>query len=228
MLVHIPAILSPDETAALRDRLASAIWADGKVTAGHQSALAKHNLQIGPESAEGRELGFIVLHALERSPAFMSAALPAQVFPPLFNRYDPGMEFGTHIDNAVRQIPGTAIRLRTDLSATLFLSDPGSYDGGELIVEDTYGEHALKPAAGDMILYPARSLHRVAPVTRGSRVASFFWIQSMVKDRDRREMLFDLDQSVQDLSVKMGVGDDPALVRLTGLYHNLLREWGDL
>jgi PKHD-type hydroxylase len=226
MLVHIPAILSPKETADLRECLDKAAWADGRITAGHQSALAKHNLQIGPECAEGRELGMIVLHALERSPAFMSAALPAHVFPPLFNRYDTGMEFGTHIDNAVRQIPGTAIRVRTDLSATLFLSDPDSYDGGELIVEDTYGEHALKPAAGDMILYPARSLHRVAPVTRGSRVASFFWIQSMVKDRDRREMLYDLDQSVQALGTRLG--DDPALVRLTGLYHNLLREWGEL
>jgi PKHD-type hydroxylase len=226
MLVHIPAILSPEETAALRARLATAAWADGKITAGHQSALAKHNLQIGPECAEGRELGLTVLHALERSPEFMSAALPAHVFPPLFNRYDAGMGFGTHIDNAVRQIPGTAIRVRTDLSATIFLSDPDSYDGGELIIEDTYGEHALKPAAGDMVLYPARSLHRVAPVTRGSRVASFFWIQSMVKDRDRREMLFDLDQSVQALGAR--VGDDPALVRLTGLYHNLLREWGEL
>ena len=226
MLVHIPAILAPDQIADLRDRLDKTAWADGKITAGHQSAQVKSNLQIGPESPEGRELGMIVLHALERSPAFMSAALPAHVFPPLFNRYDTGMEFGTHIDNAVRQIPGTAIRIRTDLSATLFLSDPDSYDGGELIVEDTYGEHALKPAAGDMILYPARSLHRVAPVTRGSRVASFFWIQSMVKDRDRREMLYDLDQSVQALSKEMG--EDPALVRLTGLYHNLLREWGDL
>ena len=136
------------------------------------------------------------------------------------------MEFGTHIDNAVRQIPGTGSRLRTDLSATIFLSDPDSYDGGELIVADTYGEHALKPAAGDMILYPARSLHRVAPVTRGSRLAAFFWIQSMVKDRDRREMLYDLDQSVQELSASLG--EDPALVRLTGLYHNLLREWGEL
>lgn len=226
MLVHIPAILSADQIAGMLARLEHASWADGRVTAGHQSALAKRNLQIGPDSAEGRDLGMAVLQALECSPAFMSAALPARVFPPLFNRYDPGMEFGTHIDNAVRQIPGTAIRIRTDLSATLFLSDPASYDGGELIVEDTYGVHAVKPAAGDLVLYPARSLHRVAAVTRGSRVAAFFWVQSMVKDRDRREMLYDLDQSVQGLAARMG--DDPALVRLTGLYHNLLREWGDL
>ncbi len=225
MLVHIPAILSPDEIAALGDRLAGAMWDDGRITAGHQSALAKRNLQIGPESAEGRDLGMIVLRALERSQRFMSAALPSRVFPPLFNRYDSGMAFGTHIDNAVRQVPGTAIRLRTDLSATIFLSDPNSYDGGALIVEDTYGEHALKPAAGDMVLYPARSLHRVAPVTRGCRLASFFWIQSMVKQGDRREMLFDLDQAVQVLGTRLG--DDPALIRLTGLYHNLLREWGE-
>jgi PKHD-type hydroxylase len=225
VLVHIPAILQPEEIAMLRERLTGAAWGDGRITAGHQSALAKRNLQIGPESAEGRDLGMIVLRALERSQLFMSAALPARVFPPLFNRYDTGMAFGTHIDNAVRQIPGTASRLRTDLSATIFLSDPDSYDGGKLIVKDTYGEHALKPAAGDLILYPARSLHRVAPVTRGSRIASFLWIQSMVKQGDRREMLFDLDQAVQALGAR--VGDDPALIRLTGLYHNLLREWGE-
>ncbi len=226
MLVHLPAILGPDETAMLQDRLAQAAWADGRVTAGPQSGRVKTNLQIGPDSAEGRELGLIVLRALEASPAFMSAALPAHVFPPLFNRYDPGMRFGTHIDNAIRQVPATGQRLRTDLSATLFLSEPDTYDGGELLVEDTYGSHAVKPAAGDMVLYPARSLHRVAEVTRGSRIAAFFWVQSIVKSRDHREMLYELDQSVQALSADDG--DNPAIIRLTGLYHNLLREWGEL
>jgi PKHD-type hydroxylase len=224
MLVHIPALLTNAEAAAVRGRLGDAPWADGSVTAGHQSVQVKTNLQIGPDSAEGRELGRHVLHALEHSPAFLSAALPRHVFPPLFNRYDPGMGFGNHIDNAVRQLPGTAQRLRTDLSATLFLSEPGDYDGGELVIEDSYGSHALKPGAGDLVLYPARSLHRVEPVTRGSRVAAFFWVQSMVKSGDHREMLYDLDQSIQALT-----GSDGAtILRLTGLYHNLLREWGEV
>jgi len=211
----------------LRERLQATDWGDGKVTAGFQSGQVKQNLQIGPDSAEGRALGALVMNALEASPAFMSAALPRQVFPPLFNRYDAGMGFGTHVDNAVRQVPHTGQRLRTDLSATLFLSDPDSYDGGELVIEDTYGTHRVKLPAGDMVLYPSRSLHRVEPVTRGSRIASFFWIQSMVKSRDHREMLYDLDRAVQDLSPVSGE-NDPAIVRLTGLYHNLLREWGEL
>jgi PKHD-type hydroxylase len=224
MLVHIPGLLSADATAAMRDRLSDAPWADGGVTAGHQSVQVKANLQIGPDCAEGRELGRLVLRALEHSPAFLSAALPRHVFPPLFNRYDPGMGFGNHIDNAVRHLPGTAQRLRTDLSATLFLSEPGDYDGGELVIEDSYGRHALKPAAGDLVLYPARSLHRVEPVTRGSRLAAFFWVQSMVKSGDQREMLYDLDQSIQALAGS----DGAAILRLTGLYHNLLREWGEV
>ena len=224
MLVHIGALLSDTEISGLCERLSAAPWADGSGTAGHQSVKVKANLQIGPDSAVGRELGLIVVRALEQSPAFLSAALPRHVFPPLFNRYDPGMAFGAHIDNAVRQVPGTAQRLRTDLSATLFLSGPEDYDGGELVIEDNYGSHALKPAAGDLVLYPARSLHRVEPVTRGSRIAAFFWVQSMVKSGDHREMLYDLDQSIQALS------DDnqAAILRLTGLYHNLLREWGEV
>jgi PKHD-type hydroxylase len=224
MLVQIPALLSAEAVVALRARLADAPWADGGVTAGHQSVQVKTNLQIGPDSADGRELGLIVLRALEHSAAFLSAALPRHVFPPLFNRYDPGMAFGSHIDNAVRQVPGTAQRLRTDLSATLFLSDPASYDGGELVIEDSYGSHALKPDAGDLVLYPARSLHRVEPVTRGSRVAAFFWVHSMVKSGDHREMLYDLDRSIQALTGS----DGAAILRLTGLYHNLLREWGEV
>ena len=227
MLVRIPGILTPDAAAALRERLQATGWADGKATAGFQSGRDKENLQIGPDTPEGRALGDRVMHALEMSPAFMSAALPRQVFPPLFNRYDTGMHFGTHVDNAVRQIPMTGQRLRTDLSATLFLSDPDSYDGGDLVIEDTYGTHRVKLPAGDMVLYPSRSLHRVEPVTRGSRIASFFWIQSMVKSRDHREMLHDLDRSVQELGPSTGT-NAPAIVRLTGLYHNLLREWGEL
>lgn len=227
MLTHIPAILNHDQVAALRRRLHGADWDDGKVTAGFQSGRVKDNLQIGSNSAVGRELALIVVRALETSSAFISAALPRHVFPPLFNRYDAGMGFGTHIDNAVRQVPGTGQRMRTDLSATLFLSDPETYDGGELVIEDTYGAHSVKPAAGDMVLYPARSLHRVRPVTQGCRLAAFFWVQSMVKSGDHREMLYDLDQSIQALNAT-SPHDNPAILRLSGLYHNLLREWGEL
>ena len=212
---------------ALRERLQATGWGDGKRTAGFQSGRVKQNLQIGPDTPEGRALGDIVMNALETSEAFMSAALPRQVFSPLFNRYDVGMSFGCHVDNAVRAVPLTGQRLRTDLSATLFLSDPDSYDGGDLVIEDTYGTHRVKLPAGDMVLYPSRSLHRVEPITRGSRIASFFWMQSMVKSRDHREMLYDLDRSVQELGA-ISDPNDPAIVRLTGLYHNLLREWGEL
>ncbi len=226
MLVHLPNLLTPDETRSLRGRLDEAAWEEGRITAGHQSSRVKANLQLGSENPVGRELGQVVLKALEASPLFLSAALPRHVFPPLFNRYDPGMVFGAHVDNAVRQVQGTAHRIRTDLSATLFLSDPADYDGGELVVEDTYGEHQAKPAAGDMVLYPSRSLHRVNAVTRGSRVACFFWIQSMVRGGDHREMLFELDTAIQDLTAQ--AADSPPVLRLTSLYHNLLREWADL
>lgn len=227
MLVHLRSILTSAAAAALLARLEDSAWGDGQATAGFQSGAVKRNLQIGPDSAEGRALGEVVLRALEASPAFLSAALPRQVFPPLFNRYDAGMGFGTHVDNAVRQVPLSGQRLRTDLSATLFLSDPASYDGGELVIEDTYGAHRVKLPAGDMVLYPSRSLHRVEPVTRGSRVASFLWLQSMVRSRDQREMLYDLDLSVQDLAARRDP-NDPTVVRLTGLYHNLLRGWAEL
>ena len=227
MLVRLPGMLGPDAVVALRERLQAADWGDGKATAGFQSGRVKDNLQIGPDSAEGRALGAVVMAALETSPAFISAALPRHVFPPLFNRYDVGMGFGTHVDNAVRQVPQTGQRLRTDLSATLFLCDPDSYDGGDLVIEDTYGTQRVKLPAGDMVLYPSRSLHRVEPVTRGSRIASFLWVQSMVKSRDHREMLYDLDRAVQELGA-VSPAHDPAIVRLTGLYHNLLREWGEL
>ena len=225
MLTHIEGVLSPEQVADFRQRLAAADWVDGKVTAGEQSALAKHNLQVPQDAALSRELGEIVLAALGRNPAFVSAALPLRVFPPLFNRYDPGMGFETHVDNAIRF--AGAVRYRTDLSATLFLSAPQDYDGGELIIEDNYGEHAIKLAAGDMILYPATSLHRVEQVTRGSRWASFFWVQSMVKSDEQRALLAGLDQSVQQLSAKVGQGD-LEVVRLAGTYHNLLRMWTEV
>ena len=225
MLTHIEGVLSPEQVADFRQRLAAADWVDGKVTAGEQSALAKHNLQVPQDAALSRELGEIVLAALGRNPAFVSAALPLRVFPPLFNRYDPGMGFETHVDNAIRF--AGAVRYRTDLSATLFLSAPQDYDGGELIIEDNYGEHAIKLAAGDMILYPATSLHRVEQITRGSRWASFFWVQSMVKSDEQRALLAGLDQSVQQLSAKVGQGD-LEVVRLAGTYHNLLRMWTEV
>ena len=223
MLLHVPQVLTPDELATVRARLAAAAWADGRVTAGHQSARVKANLQLAENGAESRELGALVLKALERSALFMSAALPAFVYPPLFNKYEAGMNFGAHVDNAIRLVPGTQRRLRTDVSATLFLSAPDEYDGGELIVNDTYGTHSAKLPAGDMILYPATSLHRVAPVTRGARVASFFWVQSMVRDDADRTLLYELDRAIVDLGTR--VPDDPALLRLTALYHNLIRKW---
>ncbi len=225
MLLRVPNVLTPDDLAKCRERLAAAQWGDGRVTAGHQSVKVKENLQLAQDSAEARELGALVVAALERSPLFISAALPKQVFPPLFNKYEPGMAFGAHVDNAIRQVPGTPRRIRTDVSATLFFSAPEDYDGGELIVDDTYGTHSVKLPAGDMILYPATSLHRVAPVTRGSRVAAFFWIQSMVKDDGERTLLFNLDRAIMQLG--QASPDLPALVQLTAIYHNLVRKWGE-
>jgi len=224
MLLHIPNVLTPEELAAMRERLATAAWEDGRVTAGHQSVKVKANLQLAESSAEARELGQIVARAVERSPLFISAALPALIYPPLFNKYEAGMNFGAHVDNAIRPVPGSARRVRTDVSATLFLSQPDDYDGGELIVQDTYGAHGVKLPAGDLIVYPATSLHRVAPVTRGARVASFFWVQSLVKDDAERAMLFDLDRSIIEMA--QGAPDSPAVLRLTSLYHNLIRKWG--
>lgn len=226
MLLTVPKVLSEAELAGMRDRLSTAPWSDGKITAGHQSVKAKENLQLPEDSVEARELGAVVVRALERSPLFIAAALPRRIFPPLFNRYESGMTFGTHIDNAIRQVPGIANRIRTDVSATLFLSDPASYDGGELVVEDTFGIHNAKPAAGDLVLYPATSLHRVAPVTRGTRLAAFFWIQSMVRSDEERTLLFNLDRAIASLS--QAVPNNPELVRLTGVYHNLIRKWGDV
>jgi PKHD-type hydroxylase len=226
MLVTIDALLGAEELARARTVLAAAPWGDGKATAGHQSAQVKRNRQLPEDCAESQELGRMVLGALGRSALFITAVLPLRVFPPLFNRYDPGMDFGAHVDNAMRQVRASGHTIRTDVSCTLFLSDPGSYDGGELVVQDTYGEQRVKLPAGAAVVYPANSLHRVEPVTRGSRVASFFWIQSMVRDDTRRRLLFDLDMAINGLR-----GDVPAQhpspVALTGVYHNLLRQWAD-
>jgi PKHD-type hydroxylase len=223
MLLQVPEVLSAEQVARFRARLEAAQWVDGNVTSGHQSAQAKYNEQVKEDSAEARELGEAVLAALGRSQLFFSAALPKQVFPPLFNRYRQGMTFGSHVDSAIRTHAASRTRIRTDLSATLFLSAPEDYDGGELVVEDTYGTHQVKLPAGHMILYPATSLHKVNPVTRGARIASFFWIQSMVRDDAQRTLLFDLDMAIVRLTRERP--DDPALVSLVGVYHNLLRMW---
>lgn len=226
MLLHVPGILNADELAHFRAVMADARWVDGNATSGHQSAQAKHNEQLPEDGPEARELGERILQALAKSPLFFSAALPKQVFPPLFNRYGPGMTFGNHIDAAIRSHPQQPVRIRTDLSATLFLVEPETYDGGELLVEDTYGVQSVKLPAGDMVLYPATSLHRVAPITRGVRVASFFWIQSMIRDDAQRTLLFDLDMAI--IKMTEAAPGNPALVSLTGVYHNLLRMWAEV
>ncbi|HET6971098.1 MAG TPA: Fe2+-dependent dioxygenase [Phenylobacterium sp.] len=225
MIVHVEGVLNPQQVADFRARLAAAEWIDGRVTAGEQSARAKKNLQVPEDCELARDLGDTVLGALGRHPQFITAALPLRVLPPLFNRYDAGMAFDTHVDNAIR-LSGP-VRFRTDVSCTLFLSDPSDYDGGELLVEDAYGEHAIKLPAGDMVLYSATSLHRVAPITRGSRWASFFWAQSMVRSDEKRALLHDLDGAIQRLSAKVGQGD-PDVVALAGTYHNLLRQWAEV
>lgn len=226
MLIAIPDVLDAAGVARLRALIDAAEWTDGNATSGAQSALAKRNRQLPEDSAEARQAGNIVLDALGGSPLFVAAALPLKVFPPLFNRYEGGEAFGLHVDNAVRIRRGSDFRIRSDLSATLFLADPESYDGGELLIEGQFGEQRVKLPAGHMVLYPASSLHRVTPVTRGARVASFFWIQSMVRDEGARRLLFELDQSVQILGRERGQ-DDGEVIRLTGIYHNLLRRWAD-
>ena len=226
MLVCIPNVLSKQQVAYCRDRMATAEWVDGKVTAGQQSATVKYNLQLPEGSAVAREIGDLILDALANTPPFISAALPLKIFPPLFNRYENSGHFGIHVDNAIRHVPGTVVRVRTDLSATLFFAEPDEYDGGELIIEDTYGAQAVKLAAGDMVLYPSTSLHRVEPVTRGARICSFFWLQSMVRDDGQRTLLYDLDQSIQDLANEQGI-EHANVVRLSGIYHNLIRRWAD-
>jgi PKHD-type hydroxylase len=227
MLVRIQNLLTAEEVAHIRSVLEGTEWVDGRVTAGAQSALAKHNLQVPESAPQARALGDIVLRALGRNPAFNSAALPLRVFPPLFNRYDTGMRFGAHVDNAVRFIPGPNIRVRTDVSSTIFLTPPEDYDGGELVIQDTYGEQKVKFAAGDMVLYPASSLHRVEPVTRGSRWASFFWTQSMVRGDEDRALLYNFDMSI--IETRKALGDEhPAVLGLTAAYHNLLRRLAEV
>ena len=227
MLIAIPDVLDTIALARVRAIIDAADWVDGNVTSGPQSALAKRNQQLPEDGAAAREAGGMVLDALSATPLFVAAALPAKVFPPLFNRYAGGQEFGSHIDNAIRIRRGSDFRIRSDLSATLFLEDPDAYDGGELVIEGQFGEQSVKLPAGHMVVYPASSLHRVNPVTRGVRVASFFWIQSMVRDDAARAMLFDLDQGVQGAAAVLGQGD-PTVVRLTGVYHNLLRRWASV
>ncbi len=226
MLLQIPDVLPPDRAAAVRARLAEADWIDGRVTAGHQAAAAKRNLQLPEGSPLARDLGEEIVAALQRQPLFLSAALPLRILPPMFNCYREGQTFGSHVDNAIRQVPGTGHRIRTDVSATLFLTPPEDYDGGELVVEDTYGVHAVKLPAGHLVLYPATSLHHVRPVARGARISAFFWIQSMVRDDGDRTLLFDLDMAIQGASG--AAPDHPSLVQLAGVYHNLLRRWAEL
>ena len=225
MLLPVPGVFSKDEVATLRSRLDAGPWADGNVTSGHQSATAKANRQLPEDSAEAREVGALVLQALNANPMFVSAALPHTIFPPLFNAYEGGEHFGTHVDNAIRQRGN--VRIRSDLSATLFLEEPEAYDGGELIVEEMYGPQSVKLPAGDLVLYPSKSLHRVTPVTRGRRVASFFWIQSLVRDDADRETLFRLDVAIQRVSADKGP-KDAAVLELTAVYHNLLRRWTEV
>ena len=228
MLLVIPNVFPKAQVRALRERLDAAEWVDGKVTAGFQSAQAKNNSQIPEEHPVAKEVGELILSALGARKLFRSAALPLKVFPPLFNRYAGGQTFGTHVDNAIRIHQASAGRIRTDLSCTLFFSEPDEYDGGELVIEDTYGSKRVKLPAGDMILYPSTSLHHVTPVTRGARVSSFFWLQSMIRQDAQRSLLFDLDSAIQRISTNDAPEVRESSVQLTGVYHNLLRQWAEL
>jgi PKHD-type hydroxylase len=223
MLLEIPQLISAPDVAALRQCLARADWADGRVTAGSQSATVKRNQQLPEVSEAARQCQRLVLEAIGNSGLFLSAALPSRIFPPLFNRYDVGMDFGSHVDNAIRTHVATGQHLRTDISVTVFLAEPETYDGGELVIEDSFGSHAVKLAAGSAILYPATSLHRVNAVTRGTRLASFFWIESRVRDAEKRRLLFEMDSAIA--SMRQSGGESREAVRLTGCYHNLLRMW---
>jgi len=225
MLLAIPDVLTTAQMVEARQILDSASWVDGRVTAGHQGARVKHNVQLPEGSPAGRQVGEIINNALRTNKLFMSGALPLHVLPPMFNRYSGGQTFGTHIDGAVRVLPN-GLRTRTDLSCTLFLSSPEEYDGGELIIEDTYGSKSVKLPAGHLILYPSTSLHQVTPVTRGERVASFFWLQSMVRDNKHRSLLFDMDVAIQRLGAENPT--HPSVISLTGIYHNLLRQWAEM
>ncbi|MGE8502679.1 MAG: Fe2+-dependent dioxygenase [Pseudomonas sp.] len=225
MLIEIEALLSAAELDEVRRQLLAQPWVDGKVTAGVQSAQVKANRQLDEDNPLARQLGELILRRLSDNALFMSAALPKRIYPPLFNRYGGGEAFGFHVDNAIRGIKGVRERVRTDLSATLFLADPASYDGGELVIRDTFGEQRVKLPAGHLVLYPGSSLHRVEPVTRGERLASFFWIESLVREDGQRQMLLDMDVAIQRLTAQGA--DDQSLLELTGVYHNLLRRWSD-
>jgi len=226
MIVHVPNVLNSEQIARCREVMNRAAWVDGRVTAGYESGAVKNNRQLATDSPEARELGDMVVAALEHTPLFITAALPLRVFPPMFNRYEGGENFGAHLDNSLMQIPGTPYRIRTDISATLFLSAPEDYDGGELVIDDVYGEHAVKLPAGDMVVYPASTLHHVRPVTRGVRVASFFWVQSMVRDDGQRTLLFDLDMAIHKLN--QSLPHHTAVVEITHCYHNLLRRFAEV
>ena len=229
MLICVPEVLSKDDVADFRRIMDASAWEDGRSTAGAASAMVKRNEQLPPDGEVARQLGNRILSALTASPRFISAAIPLKIFPPLFNRYaaSDGHHFGLHVDNAVRGDRLTGQRIRTDMSVTLFLSEPEDYDGGELVIEDLYGSHEIKLPAGDLVLYPASSLHLVTPVTRGVRVASFFWLQSMIRDAHARSLIFDLDTAIQALVERLG-RDDPETVKLTGIYHNLIRHWAEV
>jgi PKHD-type hydroxylase len=226
MLLAIPNVLTPDQLTEARRLLEAAEWVDGKVSAGHQGARVKDNMQLPVESPAARQVGQMILQALGSNPLFISAALPLHILPPMFNRYSGGQTFGNHVDGSVRVVPGTNRRLRTDLSCTLFFAGPEEYDGGELIIEDTYGSKSVKLPAGHMILYPSTSLHQVTPVTRGTRLCSFFWLQSMIRDDGQRRLLFDMDVAIQRLGTENAT--HPSVVQLTGVYHNLLRQWAEM
>lgn len=226
MLITIPEVLGSAAIDYFREALTASTWVDGRATAGQQSGRVKVNEQLPEGSVVAVELGERILDALARNPLFLSAALPLRIFPPLFNRYAGGQHFGTHVDNAIRAIPNSVTRIRTDLSATLFISDPESYDGGELVIEGQYGAQEIKLAAGDMVLYPSTSLHHVTPVTRGARVCSFFWMQSLVRSTEDRSLLFDMDQTIQELAAERGL-EDTTVVQLSGIYHNLVRRWAE-
>jgi PKHD-type hydroxylase len=226
MMLHVPQVLTKEQVAEVRRRLDAADWVDGRATVGPQGAQVKQNRQLPELSPVGQELAAFILKTLDRQPLYFSAALPLRTVPPLFNRYEGGEHYGLHVDGAVRAVPGTSLRLRTDVSCTLFLCEPEDYDGGELVVVDTYGTHEVKLAAGDLIVYPSSSLHRVEPVTRGTRTCAFFWVQSMVRDDWQRSMLYELDRNIQ--SLRQRVGDCEEVLGLTGHYHNLLRQWSDV
>lgn len=230
MLLTIPDVLTPDQVTHARQLLDATDWVDGKTTTGYQSAKAKDNMQLPESSPVARELGDMILAALSQNPLFVAAALPLRILPPMFNRYAGGQSFGTHVDNAIRQFPNAPVRIRTDLSATLFFSDPEEYDGGELCIEDLYGVKTVKLPPGHMVLYPSTSLHHVTPVTRGARVCSFFWLQSMIRDNGQRSLLFDLDLSIQRLAQELAGNPvaEKTSVQLTGVYHNLLRQWAEM